>query len=68
MHDRVSTIGEFGFAGFAIASFGAPLALAALIAPSVLGDAAGSAGFSTLSAIVVFAVYGVVAALQQSSS
>jgi hypothetical protein len=40
----------------AIASFGGPLALAALSAPGIVGDAADSAGFTMIVAAVVFVV------------
>jgi amino acid transporter len=44
------------FAGVAIASFGGPLALSALIAPGIVaGDAASSAGLAMAAAVVVFA-------------
>lgn len=50
-------IGTLSFLGFAVISFGGPLALAGLIAPSVIaGAGAGdSAGLTTLIAVVVFA-------------
>jgi hypothetical protein len=48
-------IGTWAFAGVAIASLGGPLALAALIVPSVLEDAITSAGLVTLASAVVFA-------------
>ncbi|HEY3087359.1 MAG TPA: hypothetical protein VGJ59_04765 [Jatrophihabitantaceae bacterium] len=44
------------FLGVVIASFGGPLALAALYAPSILTDASASAGFAMVAAAVVFAV------------
>jgi amino acid transporter len=47
-------IGTWAFAGVAIASLGGPLALAALIVPSVLEDAITSGGLATLAAAVVF--------------
>ncbi len=47
-------IGPWAFAGVAVASFGGPLALAALFAPTILGDASSSAGLATLAAVVVF--------------
>jgi hypothetical protein len=47
-------IGTWGFAGVAIASLGGPLALAALIVPSVMEDAILSAGLATIAATVVF--------------
>ena len=54
---RTSTerpIGSWAFAGVAVASFGGPLALAALSAPGLVGDAADSAGLAMLAAAVVF--------------
>ena len=48
-------IGTWAFAGVAIASLGGPLALAALIVPSVAEDAISSAGLVTLASAVVFA-------------
>jgi len=47
-------IGPWAFAGVAVASFGGPLALAALSAPGLVGDAADSAGLAMLAAAVVF--------------
>jgi amino acid transporter len=44
------------FLGVAIASFGGPLALAALSAPTLLEDAGDSAGLAVLASIVVFTV------------
>jgi amino acid transporter len=44
------------FLGVVVASFGGPLALAALYAPSILTDASASAGFVMVAAAVVFAV------------
>ena len=38
----------------AVASFGGPLALAALAVPGVVGDAADSAGLAMLAAVLVF--------------
>jgi amino acid transporter len=49
-------IGSWAFAGVALASFGGPLALAALSAPSLVGDAADSAGLTMVLAAVVFLV------------
>jgi hypothetical protein len=53
-------LGSASFLAFAVISFGGPLALAALIAPSVLAgagpDAPGSAGLTMLIAPAVFAV------------
>jgi amino acid transporter len=45
---------ELHGAGVAVASFGGPLALAALSAPGLVGDAADSAGLAMLAAAVVF--------------
>lgn len=47
-------IGPWGFAGVAVASFGGPLALAALNAPSIVADAGDSAGLAMLAAAVAF--------------
>jgi len=47
-------IGDWAFAGVAVASFGGPLALAALAAPGLVADAAGSAGLAMLAAAVAF--------------
>ncbi len=47
-------IGTWAFAGVAIASLGGPLALAALIVPSVMEDAISSAGLATIVSAVVF--------------
>jgi amino acid transporter len=47
-------VGQWAFAGVAVASFGGPLALAALSAPGLVGDAADSAGLAMLAAAVVF--------------
>lgn len=49
-------IGPWGFAGVAVASFGGPLALAALFVPGTIGGAGASAGLAMLAAVVVFAV------------
>jgi amino acid transporter len=49
-------ISPWAFAGVAIASFGGPLALAALAAPGLVDDAADSAGLAMLAAAVVFTV------------
>ena len=49
-------IGPWAFAGVAVASFGGPLALAALAAPALAADAAESAGLAMLAAAVVFTV------------
>ena len=47
-------IGSWAFLGVAVASFGGPLALAALAVPGVVGDAADSAGLALLAAVLVF--------------
>jgi amino acid transporter len=47
-------IGEWAFAGVAIASIGGPLAIAGLIAPAIAGDSVGSGGLEMLVALVVF--------------
>ena len=47
-------ISPWAFAGVAVASFGGPLALAALAAPGLAADAADSAGLAMLAAAVVF--------------
>jgi amino acid transporter len=47
-------IGQWGFAGVAIASLGGPLALSALIAPSIAGGAASSAGLAMVLAAAAF--------------
>lgn len=49
-------IGQWAFTGVAVASFGGPLALAALAAPGLAADAADSAGLAMLAAAVVFTV------------
>jgi hypothetical protein len=48
-----SPIGSLSFLGFAVISFGGPLALAGLIAPSVITGAGPHAGDSAGLAIVV---------------
>jgi hypothetical protein len=52
---RERPIGPWAFTGVAVASFGGPLALAALIAPGLVADASDSAGLEMLAAVVVFA-------------
>jgi hypothetical protein len=47
-------IGQWGFAGVAVASLGGPLALAALNAPSIAGGAASSAGLAMVAAAAAF--------------
>lgn len=51
---RERPIGTWAFAGVAIAALGGPLALAALIVPSVSEDAISSGGLVTLAAAIVF--------------
>jgi hypothetical protein len=48
-------IGQWAFAGVAVASFGGPLALAALYAPSIAAGAASSAGLTMVAAAIAFA-------------
>lgn len=48
-------VGGWAFTGMAVTSIGGPLALAALVAPGVLGAASGSAGLVMVAAVVVFA-------------
>jgi len=47
-------IGQWAYAGVAVASLGGPLALAALYAPSIVGGAASSAGLAMVAGAVVF--------------
>jgi hypothetical protein len=47
-------IGQWAYAGVAVASLGGPLALAALYAPSIAGGASSSAGLAMVAAAVVF--------------
>jgi hypothetical protein len=47
-------IGPWAFTAVAVASFGGPLALAALNAPTLVGDASSSAGLAMLAAVAVF--------------
>jgi fumarate reductase subunit D len=49
-------IGPCAFIGVAVASFGGPLALAALSAPAIVADTGDSAGLAMLAAAVVFTV------------
>jgi hypothetical protein len=49
-----SRIGPWRFAAVAVCSFGGPLALAALAAPSGVSDASASAGLATLAAAALF--------------
>jgi amino acid transporter len=51
---RDRQIGPWAFAGVAVASFGGPLALAAMAAPGLAADASESAGLAMLAAVVVF--------------
>ena len=51
---RERPLGFWGFGAVAVAAFGGPLALSALMAPSLLTDAAPSAGLSTLAGAVLF--------------
>ena len=53
---RAGPIGPWASTAVAVCSFGGPLALAALIAPTTVGDAADSAGLAILAAAVVFVV------------
>jgi amino acid transporter len=48
-------VGRWGFAGFAITSFGGPLALAALYGPGVVSGASDAAGLAMLAGVVAFA-------------
>jgi hypothetical protein len=47
-------IGGLAFTGFAVASFGGPLALAALAVPGLVSDASDSAGLAMLASLVLF--------------
>jgi hypothetical protein len=47
-------IGQWALLGVAVASFGGPLALSALIAPSIAGGAISSAGLSMVLAVAAF--------------
>ena len=47
-------VGPLAFAGVAVASFGGPLALAALAAPGLAADAAESSGLAMIAGAVVF--------------
>ncbi len=49
-------IGFWAFTGVAIASFGGPLALAALNVPGLVADAGDSAGLAAIASVVVFAI------------
>ena len=53
---RLRPMTPWAFAGVAVASFGGPLALAALAAPGLAADASDSAGLAMLAAAVAFAV------------
>ena len=48
-------VGLWAFTGVAVMSFGGPLALAALYAPTIVTDASASAGLAMVAAAVVFA-------------
>jgi len=48
-------VGLWAFTGVAVMSFGGPLALAALYAPTIVSDASASAGLAMVAAAVVFA-------------
>ena len=54
--DAVPPLHPWAFLGFAVASFGGPLALAASGAPGVAADAGSSSGLATLTGAVVFLV------------
>jgi hypothetical protein len=54
--DRPRPIGRWAFLGVAVASFGGPLALAALSAPGLVADAGDSAGLAMVAATALFAV------------
>lgn len=47
-------VGEWAFLGLTVTSLGGPLALAALNAPQLVGDASESAGLAMLAAAIVF--------------
>jgi hypothetical protein len=47
-------IGQWAYAGVAVTSFGGPLALAALLAPSIAGGASSSAGLAMAAAAAAF--------------
>jgi hypothetical protein len=47
-------IGQWAYAGVAVTSFGGPLALAALLAPSIAGGASSSAGLAMVVAAAAF--------------
>jgi amino acid transporter len=53
---QLGLIGPWAFSAVAVASFGGPLALAALSAPGLVADAGDSAGLAMLAAVVVFAM------------
>lgn len=52
--DAGRPISGWAFLGVTVTSLGGPLALAALYAPNIVGDASASAGLATLAAAVVF--------------
>jgi amino acid transporter len=49
-------VGGWAFAGVAITSFGGPLALAALYAPTIVAGATGSAGLAMVAGVALFAI------------
>jgi amino acid transporter len=49
-------VSGWAFAGVAVTSFGGPLALAALYAPSIVAGASASAGLAMVAAVALFAV------------
>jgi hypothetical protein len=49
--DTGRPIGGWAFAGVAVTSFGGPLALAALYAPSIVADASASAGLAMVARV-----------------
>ena len=52
--DGERPIGSWAFLGVAVASFGGPLALAALVTPGLIADASDSAGLAVIASLVVF--------------
>jgi amino acid transporter len=54
--DPARPIGRVAFLGVALTSFGGPLALAALYAPTIVAGASASAGLAMAAAMVVFVV------------
>ena len=55
-HATGRPVSGWAFAGVAITSFGGPLALAALYAPSIVAGASSSAGLAMVAAVALFAV------------